>query len=262
MAHILQYKIADLHITLRSDIAMTNNAAWQKFLCSAAHSDHTYECHMHRQLPILPNGKHYYDQIHERDYAITEEFDNGMHIHLSEENLPWGSEVDQLYPQLALPHMLLQHQKLLLHASYIITERGAILFTAPSGTGKSTQAELWRAHRNAFIVNGDRAVIGLQGEIASAYGFPLSGSSPDCHNRTEKLLAVVALKQAKHNSVRRLSFTEAVPVFINGSYLPPEYQADLPQLVDTALQITKYVPIIELSCLPDEGAVAALESVL
>jgi len=158
--------------------------------------------------------------------------------------------------------VLLQHQKLLLHASYIITERGAILFTAPSGTGKSTQAELWKVHRNAFIVNGDRAVIGLQGENVNAYGFPLSGSSPDCHNRTKKLLAIVSLEQAKQNSVRRLRLTEALPVFINGSYLPPEYQADLSNIVDTAVQIAKCVPIIELSCLPDEGAVAALESIL
>ena len=38
---------------------------------------------------------------------------------------------------------LLQRSAVILHASYIDWDGSAILFTGPSGTGKSTQAELW-----------------------------------------------------------------------------------------------------------------------
>ena len=46
--------------------------------------------------------------------------------------------------------MLAEHGGVVLHSSYIITQRGeALLFSAPSGTGKSTQAELWRKFAGA-----------------------------------------------------------------------------------------------------------------
>ncbi len=257
----MQYKIANTHIDIRSDFTILSDDAWDKFLYSSQHCDFLYECHLHEKMPTL-SGRRYYDPIRDRDYALTVEEADRMTIHLTKENLPWGTNVSQLYPQLALPHILLQRNKLLLHASYISTEHGAIVFTAPSGTGKSTQAELWRRHRNAFVVNGDRAVIAKEGENAFAYGFPLSGSSTDCHNRTAKLLAIVSLQQAQKNEVRHLSASEALTALVNGSYLPEEFQTDLPQLIDTALSIAQHVPILELRCLPDESAVAALEQAL
>ena len=41
--------------------------------------------------------------------------------------------------------MLAKRGGVVLHSSYVLTKQGeALLFSAPSGTGKSTQAELWR----------------------------------------------------------------------------------------------------------------------
>ncbi len=259
--YTLQYKIADVQFRLRSDFAISSDKSWDLFADSAEKCDYFYECYMCEKMPEV-SGRRYYDPIRERDYALCEELSDRMRIHLTRENLPWGSHISQLYPQLALPHVLLLRQKLVLHASYVLTQHGAIIFTAPSGTGKSTQAELWREHRNAFVVNGDRAVVAMNNDEVWAYGFPLSGSSNDCHNRSAKVLAIVSLQQAPENEVYRLSASEALTAIINGSYLPDEFAADLPLLIDAALRIAQTVRVVRLRCLPDKTALEALEAYL
>ena len=60
---------------------------------------------------------------------------------------------------LALEKHVLNHGGIVLHCSYIKYKEKAILFSAPSGTGKSTQASLWEQHRGAKTINGDRALL-------------------------------------------------------------------------------------------------------
>lgn len=49
---------------------------------------------------------------------------------------------------------------LVLHSAYIVTRQGeGILFSGPSGIGKSTQAALWQHYGAAQTVNGDRALV-------------------------------------------------------------------------------------------------------
>ena len=59
----------------------------------------------------------------------------------------WATRSQHLWPGLMVNSLLLHFQTLLFHASYIFHAGRGLLFTAPSGTGKSTQAGLWRAHR-------------------------------------------------------------------------------------------------------------------
>lgn len=266
MIHKSQYNIANVKISFHSNLALSvPNALAQFAERTRTSADFTYELQMHQALPKLPLSgqiKYYYDPIKKRNYAVTDESDKKMTVHLSQENLPWGTDIQQLYTQLALPHVLLLHQKLLLHASYILTSDGAILFTAPSGTGKSTQAELWKEHRGAEIINGDRAVVGLENGIPTAYGYPISGSSEDCRNVTSSLRAIVSLKQAPVNSIRQLVGAEGLFVLINGSFLPSEYASDLPLVIDSATPICEKVPILELSCRPDVSAINLLSEML
>lgn len=260
----LQFSVAGVRLAFQANFPITAGAAWLRFAGDASlPADYTYRCSLGSRLPELPDSHRYFDSVKGRFYALTKEVaPNEMEIFLAEENLPWGQTVDQLFGQLGITHVLLKHSKLLLHAAYILTERGAILFTAPSGTGKTTQAELWKAHRNARIINGDRAVAGLQNGIPTAYGFPLSGSSADCMNISAPLRAIVFLKQAPENAVRVLRGTEAVSVLMNRTALPDEYRSDLPVTLDTAISLAEKVPILELSCRPDIGAVIALENAL
>src|SRR5699024_19054 len=76
---------------------------------------------------------------------------------------------------LGLERLLLSRQGLLLHASFIRWQARGILFSAPSGTGKSTQADLWVRHRGAEVINGDRAALRRSAGRWRAYGLPYAG---------------------------------------------------------------------------------------
>lgn len=160
---------------------------------------------------------------------------------------------------IALDSLLLSHHGLLLHASFIRWHNQGILFSAPSGTGKSTQADLWVRYEEAEIINGDRAGLRRITEgnetIWRAYGLPYAGSSGIYRNESAPVTAVIALRQAKENRIRRLGMTEAV------RYLLPEITVHrwdrefTEQVMNLLLELLASVPVYLLECLPDKGAV-------
>lgn len=91
-------------------------------------------------------------------YAAVEGEGADRSILVSEEYRKFTDAVSVL-KALDLNHILLERNAVVLHASYIEHEGDAVLFCAPSGTGKSTQAELWKKYRSARIINGDRCLI-------------------------------------------------------------------------------------------------------
>ena len=120
----------------------------------------------------------------------------------------WATRSRFLWPEVMLNHLLLHFRAMAFHASFIEYAGQAILFTAASGTGKSTQAELWRVHRGAEVLNGDKAAVKLEG-TPLACGLPFCGTSGICVNRDVPLRAVVVLSQGPDNTVSRLSPSQA-----------------------------------------------------
>ncbi|MDR1600022.1 MAG: hypothetical protein LBS11_09195 [Oscillospiraceae bacterium] len=158
--------------------------------------------------------------------------------------------------------MLLSHGVIMLHCSLVADDRaghGGIAFTAPSQTGKSTQANLWRDLRGARIVNGDRAIIRALPDGIYAYGSPWAGSSEIYENERVRLAALVALAQAPVNTVRPLTHAEGLRYILAGTSLPlwDDRLFDLGMAAVERL-ITE-VPMPLLSCTPDARAVEALE---
>ena len=125
------------------------------------------------------------------------------------EDWRWCTDHMRLWSTVYLPQLLLPYRTLVFHAAYIGWQGRGILFTAPSGTGKSTQAELWRALRGSEVLNGDKAGVSLR-ESPMAHSMPFSGTSGICRNVSLPLRAIVVLSQAPENTVRRLGPSAAV----------------------------------------------------
>lgn len=159
-------------------------------------------------------------------------------------------------------HLLAEHGALLLHASYICYDGQAILFTAPSGTGKSTQAELWRTLRGAVLINGDRAAIRTAAGGVLAAGVPFSGSSGVCRNEMMPLRAIVYLCQAEATTICRLGMSEAFRRVWEGCSVNVWNRADVESCTQTLAEILKAIPVFHLACTPDETAVVALVKAL
>ena len=64
---------------------------------------------------------------------------------------------------------------IVIHSSAIELDGNGILFSAPSGTGKSTQANLWREHKGAVVLNGDRPALRTLDGSVYVYGTLWSG---------------------------------------------------------------------------------------
>ena len=158
--------------------------------------------------------------------------------------------------------MLAEHGGVVLHSSYIITQRGeALLFSAPSGTGKSTQAELWRSYAGAKVINGDRALIKAQNGV-TANGIFFSGTSGICENVTAPIRAIVLLRQSFANELKKVSGKEAfMRLLPQCSYYPKE-EENLRLVTGILAEIISAVPIYDFGCVPEKSAVTALNEVL
>lgn len=164
-----------------------------------------------------------------------------------------------LFKVLFLEHLLLLNGGVILHSSYVVTRYGAVLFTAPSGTGKSTQAELWQRYKGAETVNGDCSVIRKENGVYKAFGLPFSGSSGICFNRTCPIAAVVALGQARENRLKRLFGSDAFVKIFGGIKRDTWDFAGMEMCTAVLGELCAEVPVFSLDCLPDFSAVELLD---
>jgi hypothetical protein len=171
-------------------------------------------------------------------------------------------ESSYLLNMLGLEKLLLCHRALILHASFIRWQGQGILFSAPSGTGKSTQASLWETHMGAKILNGDRAGIRYADGAWRAYGLPYAGSSRIFQNGSAPIRAIVVLKQGQENRIRPMGPMEALRALL------PEFSAHrwdlafMDKLLNVAAGLLRDVPVYCLECRPDSEAVQLLHDTL
>ena len=167
-----------------------------------------------------------------------------------------------IWSTIGLAESLLFLDSLLMHASYIEADGEAILFTAPCGTGKSTQAELWRKHTGATVINGDKAGVSYIDGKFYACGVPFCGTSGICENKTLPLKAIVELGQSNQNTVTRLTGIGGLQAVLSNTYIDMHTPGVPVKCVELINRILSSVNVYHLDCTPDEKAVEILKSAL
>ena len=198
----------------------------------------------------------------EKAYARGEHRGNLHRIQLKRSRFPKRVEARTVLNCLSAERLLGDAGAVILHSSYIAWKDRGILFTAPSGTGKSTQAALWEQLRGAEVINGDRAVIRFENHQPLAGGLPFAGSSGICKNRELPLAAVVFLSQAETTTIRKLEGFAAFRALWEGCSVNIWDRENVNRISETVERICRTVPIYHLACTPDLSAVIALEQVL
>ena len=144
------------------------------------------------------------------------------------------------------------------HASQVAVQGKGILFLGPSGTGKTTQAKLWKTFRSAQIICNDRTLI----RNGQTYGYPLDGSEPVISGETFPLGSLVLLEQAPENHIRQPKPREALlrlmPQVVFDQWNQDAVTAATQQLLDLIQQYPVYI----LHCTPTQDAVTCLEQQL
>lgn len=163
---------------------------------------------------------------------------------------------------LALERRQLGMDGLILHCAFVEYMGEAILFSAPSGTGKTTQAELWMRCRGARTVNGDRGLVQKIRGRWFARGWPVCGSSGICENRDLPIRAIVMLSQASADRAERLTPMKAfTQVYSQTTVNRWDAEANL-RAMERIEQLVTELPVYHLACTMEETAVEALEAAL
>ncbi len=189
--------------------------------------------------------------------AGVERSGNQIRVFFDENCYPEPSD-QQIFGLIPFASLLLERDTFILHASYIRYRDEAILFSGPSGIGKSTQAALWETHRGAEVINGDRVLIFWKDGRYYAGSHFLCGSSGVCRNVNLPIRAVVLLAQGTEN---RVAIPRGAEVFqrLSQQILSLPHDHDW---IDAVAELASQVDICTFVCTADERAVECLQRYL
>jgi hypothetical protein len=148
------------------------------------------------------------------------------------------------------------HRTVSVHSSTIVYEGRAVMFLGESGTGKSTQTRLWTQNvAGAEILNDDSPFVNTE-RGTLVYGSPWSGKANYYRNEHYPIAAIVRLRQAPRNEIRRLSRLEAIGALLPSCTPAFAYDGHLSSLVHGIVSdVLSETPVYMLDCLPDAAAV-------
>lgn len=149
------------------------------------------------------------------------------------------------------------------HSSAISYKGNAILFAAPSGTGKSTQSRLWKRYypKETFYINDDTPIIRKKDGKFFAYGSPWAGTSGINSNISAPVRAIVYIERSKVNSVQPV---EGIDKLLCGmrsvreQVFPPQRKRQN----ELMLEFMEEIPVYKLHCDMSQEAVEILKSLL
>lgn len=109
---------------------------------------------------------------------------------------------------------------LLFHGSAIAVDGETYLFTAPSGTGKSTHTRLWRERfgARAEMVDDDKPFLKITASGVTAFGTPWNGKHRLGGNIARPLKAVILLERDTTDHIERWDARDAFPALFRQCY--------------------------------------------
>ena len=171
--------------------------------------------------------------------------------------------LETLAVQRAIANRLPERHRLLVHGAVIEFEGRAYLFTAPSGTGKSTHIRLWRQYLGdaVRVINGDKPFVRIpehRDELPVAYGTPWAGKEGWQRNDSAPLAGIVLLSRSEPgaSSISLASAALNIDKIMRQVYFPPDADASVLTL-DLLDAMLARVPVYDLACDMSEDAVRA-----
>ena len=192
----------------------------------------------------------------EREKSAREDIKEGIPIrHFSDAYL----ETLAVYRKIA--DHLLSRDTLLFHGSVIAVDGIGYLFTAKSGTGKSTHTRLWREYfgERAVMVNDDKPLLHITDSGVTAYGTPWDGKHRLSTNTAVPLKGICILTRDTTNHIEQAEPNAVYPMIVQQTNrsLTADGMKQTLSLIDRMLNV---VPVYRLGCNMDiEAARVAYE---
>lgn len=182
---------------------------------------------------------------------IREEF-----IEMKKEKIPHLSwdEHEYMWTCDAFYNEILRFGGMMLHSSCVEKDGFAYLFSARSGTGKSTHTHLWLENlENTRIINDDKPALLRENGIWYACGTPFSGKTDENLDVKIPVRAIVFLFRGEENKVKKLDNSMAAPLVLEQTINPVD-KAMAINMLETLDLLLREVPVFTLHCNMEKDA--------
>ncbi len=143
----------------------------------------------------------------------------------------------------------IRYDTFMFHSSAIAVDGKAYLFTAPSGTGKSTHTRLWREllGDRVHMINDDKPLLKYEKDTFVVYGTPWTGKHRIGNNSSAPLGGICFLDRGEENRIKRAEPEASLPLLLRQIYLP-EKESELRRLLDLVYLLARKTPLWHMNC--------------
>ena len=210
-------------------------------------------------IPIEITYRGSYLEQKAKDYITDEEplfsvFATDEDLEYEREKSEEGDEFSKPYLEYVAIHRLIcekiiDYGLVLFHSSVVELDGECYLFTAKSGTGKSTHTRMWREvfGEDAVMINDDKPLIREIDGKFYAYGTPWDGKHALSVNKKSPIKAICYLERGEKNEIEKVN-SQDVTYNLLAQVYRPRNQEGLIKTLDFADSMLKSIPMYKMKC--------------
>ena len=190
------------------------------------------------------------DLLFEKEKCIREDALEGR-----ETRMLARSMVESTAIQRKIAEFLFDHSTIVFHGSVVAVDGQGYLFTAKSGTGKSTHTGFWRDTfgDRAVMVNDDKPFLKITDEGVMVCGSPWNGKHGLGNNICVPLKAICVLERGEINEIAPVAGKELLYFLLQQSNRPINPQK-MPQYMDLISKLSERTNFYRMKCNLDPNA--------
>ena len=169
--------------------------------------------------------------------------------------------VDELFYgfRAAFFYLAALHGKYALHSASNYYQEKAWLYSASSGTGKTTHVKLWEKLYAVPVLNGDLNLLGMENDEVFVYGIPWCGTSGVYTTKKYPLGGIILLKRGTENRVCKLPQDERQLYTAQRMISPAWTEKQVDDSLLFAEKLSDRIPIRRLYCTQEPSAAAVMK---
>lgn len=211
--------------------------------------------------------KHKYGLIHKngKDYFYNGDRPTDIYIEITQEDIEkerqlsvvpaFDNYLEYICAYRKIADRLLEFDAFVMHGTVIEVENKGIIFTAISGTGKTTHTLYWQEllGDKLKIINGDKPIIRFFDGVPYAYGTPWAGKENFHTNARAELKEICLIERAEKNEVVPLTGIQIISLFVKQIY-QPQIPSAISKTYDLASKLLSYCNLRKIRCTKDISA--------
>ena len=165
------------------------------------------------------------------------------------------SYLEELAVYRKIAEQMISYDTILFHGSVVAVDGVGYLFTAKSGTGKSTHTRLWREYfgDRAVMVNDDKPLLKITDSGVIAYGTPYNGKHRLGTNTSVPLKAICILTRSADNHIEAITREQAYTILLQQVYRPAD-MLKMTKTLELVDRLADSVKLYKLDCNMDISA--------